>query len=117
MKTTVTRKEIQDKLNYFITELVKTVIDSESKKIKKSIKKASKTLAKAIVRKINDSDGQISIGKNMTAEKKVPAPAKKVVRGKKPIDSAAKTAVKRKTVAVKNEVVKQTKDPAKVETA
>ena len=56
MKNKINRKELQGKLSRTLSTYVKSVTDSNSKKISKSIKKASRIVAKAVTKEINDSE-------------------------------------------------------------
>lgn len=95
MKPETNRKEIQEKLNRLIGEAVKSVIATDSKKIKKTIKRVSKILAKAVSRKIYESDGQLVLKKKSiaTAVSKI-ATANKTVPAKTPVKSPVKAPVK-----------------------
>ncbi len=113
METKITRKEIQNKLNFRITEIVKSVIAADSKKIKKAIRKASRILAKAIARKIEDSDGQLTLEKK--TEKTIPVAKRTIKRRKNVAVTKTTLPVKRKKPATPK--IAQTKAVTKSETA
>ena len=69
MKTIIDRKQIQEKLKSIISDYVKMLIETDSKKLKKSIKKASKSIAKAIVKNVDESDGQVTLKNTAEANK------------------------------------------------
>ncbi|OFY67116.1 MAG: hypothetical protein A3H98_08290 [Bacteroidetes bacterium RIFCSPLOWO2_02_FULL_36_8] len=83
MKTTQDRKEIQNKLKIILNNYVNQLLKGGSKKVKKAVKKASKIVAKAIVRNVEDSDGQVSMQKNIDINKSHLVTTKPT--GKKPV--------------------------------
>lgn len=61
MKNTLKRKELQTKLNHGISEFAGTIAKTDSKKIQKTIKKASKLIAKAILKNSDSTKVEVSL--------------------------------------------------------
>jgi len=70
MKNKTKRKALQTKLNHSISVFVRSVTETDSKKIIKSIKKASRIVAKAVAKEINKSKALIPALEKPVARKR-----------------------------------------------
>ncbi|MBI2966430.1 MAG: hypothetical protein HYY40_01275 [Bacteroidetes bacterium] len=81
------RKTLQKKINNYLGDYVKTLTNSDSKKLIKSVKKASKLIAKSIVRTSDESEILNSLRAKPRTEK--PAAAKRPVTVRKKVKPVA----------------------------
>ncbi len=100
MKNTSKKKELQAKLNHYISEFAGTLIKKDSKKIKKSIKKASRLIAKAILKNSEESEVSVSLIEKATGKKN---PFKKITAKRK------NSIIKRRKPIARKQVIKSAK--------
>lgn len=103
MKTKTNRKALQVKLNLFLSAFVKSVTNADSKRIRKSAKKASRMVAKAICKTVNESDGQLHVGEKPVVKKSSVAKRKRAVKKQGKV-TAVKYLRKKRTHKIKKTV-------------
>ncbi len=82
MKNNLKRKELQEKLINHISGFASTLAKADSKKLKKSVRKASKLIAKAILK--NTDEAEVKVSLNDSISKKAKPAEKKPSNKKKP---------------------------------